>query len=87
MSSRLAVTASKNWQRWPDMPFTYHHENPPAPFNPDFRPGLGDALHKAHALWCQANPTATRQERAAAYRATSTRLRPDYPTVAQMGGK
>lgn len=62
------------------------HNNPPAPFNPDFRPGFAEAHSKAHAEWCEANPDVSREERAAAYRESAERLRGQYPTVAELNG-
>jgi hypothetical protein len=63
------------------MPFTYEHQNPPPPFNPEFREGLGDAVSKAHQAWCEKNPDVTREERAKNYRETHDLLRPMYPSV------
>ena len=62
----------------------HHHDNPPAAFNPSYRHGLGEALSKAHAEWCEQNPDVTRTERAAAYKATSERLAPNFPSVREM---
>jgi len=61
----------------------YHHDNPPPPLNPYYRAGFTVALTKFHAAWCDAHPDATREERAAAYQATATSLRRDFPTEAE----
>ena len=67
------------------MPFTYWHENPPPPFNLDARPGLADAVSKAHQEWCEEHPDITREERAAAYRQTYDRMRPSFPSHRENG--
>jgi len=67
------------------MPFTHEHENPPPPFNLDFRPGFGAALSKAHQEWQEKNPDVTRVERAAAYKVTADRLRASFPSHRENG--
>ena len=57
------------------------HPPAPAPFNQDFRPGLSLAIQTAHYKWCDENPNATKEERAAAYKATYNRLLPDFPSI------
>ena len=56
----------------------------PAPFNPEYREGLYIAVSKAHSIWCDANPNVSRKVRAEAYLATHNRLRPQFPSVAEL---
>lgn len=55
--------------------------NEPPPFNPDFRPGYGKALHSEHLVWCERNPDATREERATAFKDAAERLEAKFPPV------
>jgi hypothetical protein len=62
-----------------------NHDTKPAPFNPAFRKGFGEAVHKAHNIWCEANPDVTREVRKEAYAATCKRLEPSFPTAGELG--
>jgi len=67
--------------------FERTHNNPPPPFNEEFCPGFGEALNKAHDQWCEENPNVTRKERAIAYRETSEKLSPLYPSIKEINSK
>lgn len=58
---------------------------PPAPFNPAYRPGLGEAVSKAYAEKCESFPYAyqTQAERKALYAEISDRLRPLFPAIGE----
>ena len=57
---------------------------PPAPFNPEARPGLSDAVSREYAKWCECNQGSTKAERIEAYRAIYIKLKPDYPSYEEM---
>lgn len=59
----------------------------PAPFNPDYRPGISEALSAAHGEWCEANPDVTQEERRQAFKETQDRLRPNFPSIREMQEK
>ena len=63
------------------MNMQYEHDNPPKPFNPLYRKGFGEALTKAHGIWCKAHPDVTRQERMQAYKKTADTLKGKYPSI------
>ena len=51
----------------------------PPPFNPEYRPGLAEALDKAYTAHCDAYPDLTQDERAACYLQIHARLLPSLP--------
>jgi len=51
----------------------------PPPFNPEFRPGLAEALDKAYTAHCDAYPDLNQDERAACYLQIHARLLPSFP--------
>jgi hypothetical protein len=53
----------------------------PPPFNPEYRPGLAEALDKAYTAHCDAYPDLTLDELAACYLQIHARLLPSYPRV------
>jgi hypothetical protein len=53
----------------------------PDAFNPDYRPGLAEALDQAYTAHCEANPEATRDELSAAYLKLHAYLLPSFPRV------
>lgn len=57
----------------------------PAPFNPHYRPGLGEAASKEYAEKCDSFPYAyqTQAERKALYAEISARLAPLFPAVGE----
>lgn len=58
------------------------HDNPPPPFNLDYREGLREAIDEEYKKDPIFNdPNVTRDERAAAYRALVDRLSPRFPSV------
>jgi len=61
------------------------HDSPP-PFNENARPGLGKAVLKAYAEWCEEHINATQDERKAAYAMLYIRLRSLYPSYKEMKG-
>lgn len=67
---------------------TFNHEAP-APFNPDARPGLHDAVSKAYAHYCETCPdqsTGPSLERSAEYARIYAALRPLYPSHSELHG-
>jgi len=58
----------------------------PAPFNPEFRAGLGEAVRAEYADFCEL-PGTTQEERAAEYAAITARLTPKYPSVAELAAR
>jgi hypothetical protein len=64
------------------MNWDYLHDNPPAAFNPEYREGLKEAIDEAYKKDpIFDDPSVSREERAAAYRALHDRLSPLYPSV------
>lgn len=55
----------------------------PAPFNPEYREGLGEALSAEYTAWSLANPDHSREEGQAKYREIANRIRDNYPSVAE----
>jgi len=64
--------------------FKWMHEHPPAPFNIDARPELGEAVSTQYKLYCERYPNATKEERKQFYAATRDGLRDKYPTHAEL---
>lgn len=48
--------------------FEYWHNNPPAPFNPEFRPDHKQRSEKVRRMVEKGEPYSTREERAAAFK-------------------
>ena len=63
------------------------HKNPPAGFNPDFRPGFGEAVSEAYAIMCEQNPNLTREQRKAEHKKISDALRPLFPSRRELSQK
>ena len=64
------------------MPF--NHSIKPAPFNPDARPGLGNAVSAEYEKWCDSHPNSTQNDRKAAYAMIHEKLRPKFPSYGEM---
>ncbi|RLI66808.1 MAG: hypothetical protein DRO67_00095 [Candidatus Asgardarchaeum californiense] len=58
----------------------YHWSNPPAPFNPNFRRGFGEAISKEYTAYCEEHPNSTQEERKAAYKDIAENLESCFPT-------
>lgn len=65
------------------MPFQHLHDNPPPPFNPEFRPGFGEALSAAYTQWSEAHPNHTREEGQEAHARLAEELTPQFPKVGE----
>lgn len=62
--------------------FSRHaYDNPPPPFNPEFRPGLGEAVSKAYSEWSYAHPNHSHEDGREAYQRIHAELQPNYPSV------
>jgi hypothetical protein len=72
----LLLGALEVMLRRPDDPPMYDI----GPFNPEFRPGFGEALDKEYTAWSEANPNHTREEGMKAHREISARLMEKFPT-------
>lgn len=55
----------------------------PPPFNPLYRPGLGEAVSKQYAEYCEMHPHATQAERKAEYARIHDALRPSFPAIGE----
>lgn len=59
----------------------YLHDNPPAPFNPQFRPGFREAVSVEYDQFCEDNPESTQEDRIQAHQDICERLENKFPTV------
>ena len=70
--------------------FDHLHDNPPAPFNPDFRPGFKEAVEKAYGEYCElpdspvGNGPEAREIRMAKHRELCAELAPQFPSLREM---
>ena len=64
--------------------FDYYHDNPPAPFNLDARPGLGAAVSEAYAKWCDEHQGSTQEDRKRAHAELHDELLSQYPSYGEM---
>jgi len=63
----------------------FNHTVKPAPFNPLYRKGLGEAVSAKYGQWCDANPDSTQNDRRNAYAIIHSELEPKFPSCGEMG--
>ena len=60
-------------------------ENPPPPFNPEFRKGFGEAVSKEYGIQCEQNPNFNQEDRKRLYRDICNRLESQFPSIRELG--